>query len=49
MVPLDPTVTVEENVELSVDTWKPAGGVTRMPASMFEPLTVKVVTEEVVP
>jgi hypothetical protein len=47
IVPLEPTVTFEEEkVELSVDTWNPAGGVTRMPADMFVPFTEKLVTEE---
>ena len=49
MVPAAPTVTVEENVELFVETWKPAGGVTRMPAAMLVPETLNEVELDAVP
>ncbi|NCZ96905.1 hypothetical protein EBZ02_07100, partial [bacterium] len=49
IVPEEPTVTVPLNAELSVDTSKPEGGVTRMPAVMLAPETENCVEEEAVP
>jgi len=49
MVPEEPTVTVPLNVLLSVDTSKPEGGVTKIPAVMFAPETENEVEAEAVP
>ena len=49
MVPAAPTVTVGEKVELSVLTSNPLGGVTKMPAFILVPETLKVVLADGVP
>jgi hypothetical protein len=47
--PEEPTVTEEEKVVLSVETSKPVGAVTVIPAFISAPDTVKLVEEEAVP
>lgn len=49
MLPAAPTVTLLLNVVLSLLTSKPAGGVTKIPAVMFAPDTVKLVDADAVP
>ena len=49
MVPDEPTVTVLLKVALSVLTSNPVGGVTKIPASIFAPDTLKLVEEDAVP
>jgi hypothetical protein len=49
IVPDEPTVTVLVKVELLVLTSKPVGGVTRIPACIFAPDTLKLVDEDAVP
>jgi hypothetical protein len=49
IVPDEPMVTVLLNVELSVLTSNPVGGVTKMPASILAPDTLKLVDADAVP
>jgi hypothetical protein len=49
IVPDEPTVTALLNVELSVLTSKPVGGVTKIPASILAPDTLKLVEDDAVP